>query len=128
MLQHTRSHRSPSADSLLGPEFAQKLEESLLAADEARWKRVVLRWVRAALPILMLTAPIIGWRLTFFSPNGVHVAINALAWLTFLLNIGVHIDAALLAYLNMGAMPSIVGLLLFVMVTASLLGGPRSEP
>jgi hypothetical protein len=55
------------------------------------------------------------------------MAINGLAWLTFLLDVGVQVDSAVLSYLGLQALPTIAGVLLFVLVSVSLLSRPRGE-
>jgi hypothetical protein len=60
------------------------------------------------------------------SPGGVHVYVNVLAWLTFILDVGVHVDTVVLAYLGFQALPTIVGFVLFILLTVTLLGGNES--
>jgi hypothetical protein len=55
------------------------------------------------------------------SPDGLRVAIDALAWLTFLLDVGVHVDTAILTYTHMQAIPSVVGVALAVLLGVGLL-------
>jgi hypothetical protein len=78
--------------------------------------------------VLLLAAPILGWQLTLAFPDGFHIAITALAWLAFVLDVGVHLDTSFLSYLGLQAIPAIVGLLLLAMVTAWLLGTSGGEP
>jgi hypothetical protein len=78
--------------------------------------------------VLLLAAPIVGWQLTLAFPDGFHVAITALAWLAFILDVGVHLDTSFLSYLGLQAIPAIVGLLLLAMVTAWLLATPGGNP
>lgn len=111
----------------LRPDFAQRLEDSLVGADHERQRRVWLRRLRALLPLVLLAGPVLGWRLTLASPDGVHAGIAALAWVTFLLDVGVHVDTDLLTYLGLGNLPVVVGALLFIMVAASVLWRPGDE-
>ena len=82
---------------------------------------------RVALPVALLIGPLIAWRLMLASPDGVHVMIDTVAWLAFLLDVGVHIDSAVLAYSNLQAVPSIVGMALAVLLAARLLWYPRND-
>jgi len=87
-----------------------------------------MRRVRSLVLILLLAAPILGWQLTLAFPDGFHVTITALAWLAFILDVGVHLDRTFLSYLGLQAIPAVVGLLLLAMVTAWLLGTPGGKP
>lgn len=113
------------AEPELDEAFTRKLELALPAADQRRKRRLVRERLVRLVPILLLIAPVIGWRLMLASPDGVHVSINALAWLTFLLDVGVHVDASLLSYLGLQALPSIVGGLLMIVIAAWVLTSPR---
>lgn len=116
------------AEPALDEDFTQRLELTLPAADQTRRRRAIRHRVIRFIPFLLLIAPVVGWRLMLTSPDGVHVTINALAWLTFLLDVGVHVDASLLTYLGLQALPSIVGGLLLVLIAAWVLTSPRNQP
>jgi hypothetical protein len=103
------------------------LELSLAEADRERRKRARYRRALRVLPLLLLVGPILGWHLTMTTPNGVHVGIAALAWVTFMLDVGVHADTAVLSYLGLSQLPTIVGVLLLVVVTGWLLSYPRGR-
>jgi hypothetical protein len=62
------------------------------------------------------------------TPDGTHVAVGALAWTAFLLDLGVHVDTSLLSFLGLSQLPSIVGALLMVMLTATLLWEGSDRP
>jgi hypothetical protein len=117
-----------SSEPRLAPDFTARLEEALAGADRDRRRRALLQRVRAFLPLVLLVGPIVGWRLMLASPDGVHVGIDTLAWITAVLDVGVHIDASVLSYLGLQALPSIVGFLLFVLVTLTLLGHRGEKP
>jgi hypothetical protein len=61
------------------------------------------------------------------SSSSAHVAIDTLAWITFLLDVGVHVDSSILAYLGLTLLPTIVGVLLLLLITGWLLSSPRGE-
>lgn len=111
----------------LPADFAQRLESSLQAADRERRRRQVMARLAVALPVVLLIGPLIAWRLMLASPDGVRVMIESLAWLAFLLDVGVHIDSAVLTYVNLQAVPSIVGVALAVLLAAQLLWYPRND-
>lgn len=111
----------------LGDQFTRRLEASLRSADQERRRRLVLRRARQALILLLLATPIVAWSLMLATPHGLHVAIDSLAWLTFLLDVGVHADNAVLSYVGLQAVPTIVGALLLVLVTGWLLSPPRND-
>jgi hypothetical protein len=113
---------------LLDPDFTARLETRLGAADRDRRRYVLWRRLRSLLPLVLLVGPIVGWRLMLSFPDGVHVTIAALAWIAFVLDIGVHLDTSLLNYLGLSALPSVVGGLILVVLTGLLLidsGGDR---
>jgi hypothetical protein len=112
--------RNPEPE--LREDFASRLDSSLARADRERRRHLIIARLQALLPIVLLVGPIVGWRLMLASPDGPHVTINALAWIAFLLDVGVHLDTTLLASLGLQALPSIVGVLIFILVTATLLG------
>ncbi|GAC1634260.1 MAG: hypothetical protein NVS4B2_20780 [Chloroflexota bacterium] len=64
----------------------------------------------------------------FVSGGSVHVLIEAAAWLTFVLDVSVHVNTTILRYLNLQALPTLVGLLLLVLVTAGLLASREDSP
>lgn len=105
----------------LSPEFVARLEESLQRADHERQRHLRLLRLRKLLPLILLIGPLVGWRLTLASPDGVELGVNALAWITFVLDIAVHVDTALLAYLHLQALPTLVGIMLFAVVTTTVL-------
>jgi hypothetical protein len=111
----------------LPADFAQRLESSLQAADRGRRRRHLTARLRVALPLVLLVGPLVAWRLMQASPDGVHVMIDTLAWLAFLLDVGVHIDSAVLKYSNLQAIPSIVGMALAVLFALRLLWYPRDD-
>ncbi len=101
-----------------------------LALDDADQRKRRLAWRRRmvrVIPLLLLAAPIAAWRLMMTTPDGVHVVVDALAWLTFVLDVGVQVDASLLRYLGLEALPTIVGILLLIVITMWVLYAPRSE-
>jgi|SRR5947209_3125939 len=109
------------------PDFAARLESALGQADRDRRRRLLLRRARAALPIVLLIGPIIGWRLMLVSPDGVHVGVATLAWISAVLDVAVHLDSVILSYLGLQALPAIVGFLLFALVTVTLLSSARDQ-
>jgi hypothetical protein len=121
MLPTTDAISVATKEPELEGDFAGRLEASLSSADRDRRRRNVLRRLQAALPIVLLVGPIIAWRLLLATSGSAQVGISALAWLVFVLDVGVHLDSALLSYLNLEALPSLVGGLLFILVTAWLL-------
>lgn len=108
-------------------DFAERLERSLAAADEERRRRAWAGRARRLLPLILLVGPLIAWRLMLSTPDGVHVGVAALAWTTFVLDLGVHVDTSVLSYLGLSELPSIVGALLMIMLTASLLWEGRDR-
>lgn len=127
MLRQIETPRQSGSEAALGPDFTRRIELSLQTADGVRRRRAILRFVRLVIPLAVLAAPILGWRLMLASPDGVHVTIEALAWVTFTLDVGVHLDTVLLSHLGLQALPAIVGALLLALVTAWLLGAPEDE-
>lgn len=123
MAYDVHTHPPASDLDLLPSDFADRLEESLLAADRERSRRNRLQHLRRLLPLCLLIGPVVAWRLTLASPGGVHAYVELLAWVTFFLDVGVHGDSAVLSYLGLQALPSIVGFLLLSLLTATLLGG-----
>lgn len=117
--------RDASADGL-APDFAERLEAALRTADRDRRLHQWKQRVRRLLPVCLLIGPIAGWRLTLASPGGPHVYVDAIAWLAFLLDVGVHANGAMLSYLGLQALPTIVGFLLFILVSVTLLGDDQS--
>lgn len=111
----------------LGEQFTERLEASLRSADRERRRRSVLYRARMLMLVVLLAAPIVGWHLLLTGPDGVHITLQALAWLTFLLDIAVHVDGALLSYLGLQALPTVVGILLLILVTGWLLSPPRGD-
>jgi hypothetical protein len=112
----------------LPPDFTERLQRSLAAADGERQRRLWLRRARNALPLVLLVGPLLAWRLMLSTPDGTHVAVGALAWTAFLLDLGVHVDTSLLSFLGLSQLPSIVGALLMVMLTATLLWEESDRP
>ena len=128
MLRQAESLPQGRRAETLGSDFGWKLETALRAADQERRRRTLMRRVRKLFLVLLLAAPVLGWQLTLAFPDGFHIAITALAWLAFILDVGVHLDSSFLSYLGLQAIPAIVGLLLLAMVTAWLLGTPGGKP
>lgn len=122
----SQTHAPQAAEPELDETFTQRLELALPAADQTRRRHTFRHRVIRFIPFLLLIAPVIGWRLMLASPDGVHVSINAVAWLTFLLDVGVHVDTSFLSYLGLQALPSIVGGLLLVLIAAWVLTSPRN--
>lgn len=112
----------------LPSDFADRLERSLAAADDERRKRTWIARFRRALPVVLLIGPLIAWRLTLSTPDGVHIVISALAWISFVLDLGVHIDTSVLSYLGLVELPSILGILLTVTLAVSLLWESKDMP
>lgn len=108
-------------EALLTSDFTERLEHSLRAADRDRRRRDIVRRLRVGLPALLLVGPLVWWRITSAGADGAQAAIHAITWLTFLLDVGVHVDSAILSYLNLQFLPSAVGLLLLVVITGWLL-------
>ena len=117
----------PLESRTLAPDFADRLERSLEIADRERARRQWVRRLRRLLPLCLLVGPIVGWHLMLIIPGGVHTYVDSLAWLTFLLDVGVHGDTAVLSFLGLQALPSIVGFLLLVLLTVTLLGGQNRQ-
>jgi hypothetical protein len=105
----------------LPTDFADRLERSLPGADSERRRRVWTGRLRRFLPLVLLVGPPVAWRLMLSTPDGVHVTVTALTWTTFVLDLGVHVDTSVLSYLGLAQLPSVVGALLAVMLTVSLL-------
>lgn len=118
---------SRSAEPELGADFVARLEKSLPKADGDRRRHQIAARAQRLLPLVLLIGPIAGWRLMLASPDGVHLSVEALTWLTFVLDVGVHLNTSILSYLGFQALPTIVGVLLFILVTATLLGHDREE-
>src|SRR5579859_1124199 len=107
------------------PDFEARLELALAGADRDRRRRAQLRRLRAALPLALLVGPIVGWRLILVSPDGFHVGVATVAWISAVIDVAVHLDAVTLSYLGLQALPAIVGFLLFALVTITLLSSTR---
>ena len=120
-IRHDPSQRQ--ADTLLHEDFSARLEGALQRADAERRRRVLRVRLAKSASVALLVGPILAWRLIGTTPGGEHVVVDALVWMTFLLDIGVHIDNATLSYLHLQAIPVIVGLLLLVVIGIWLLGG-----
>jgi len=116
---------SPVQPQPLHTDFSDRLERSLRAADAERRRRIWLRRARRVFLVALLIGPVLGWRLMLSTPDGVHVSIAALAWLTFVIDVAVHLDTGLLSYLGLAELPTIVGALLMLLLTVSLLSEPR---
>lgn len=111
----------------LPADFADRLEVLLQSADQERRRRLTIRRAKRVVGVLLLLGPIVAWRLMLATPDGVHVGIAALAWIAFVLDVGVHVDTVFLAYLHLQALPSLVGLLLLVLVVGWLLGTSQTR-
>jgi hypothetical protein len=125
------AHLDPAArahpDSRAPGDFLARLEASLQDADRQRSRQTLLRRARRILPVVLLVGPVVAWRLILASPGSAHSSISALAWLTFLLDVGVQVDNALLGYLGLQWLPSVVGGLLLVLITGWLLSSPPEK-
>lgn len=105
----------------LGEDFTKRLELSLDRADHRRRIHQIASRARRYLLVGLLVAPIVAWRLMIASPGGLHTGIDALTWLAFVIDVGVHMDTQILAYLHMQALPTVAGALLLILVPGSLL-------
>ena len=121
MAVHARPPSRERDASQLAPDFAERLEGALVSADRERRRRMWYARGRRLLPIILLVGPIVAWRLMISTPTGLHVYIDALSWLAFILDVGVHVDASILGFLGLSALPTLAGALLFAMVTLTLL-------
>jgi hypothetical protein len=110
-----------SRQPVLSADFSRRLELSLQRADRERRRHLLFMRLRSLLPLVLLVGPVVGWRLMLATPDGVHVGINVIAWITFALDIGVHLDGSLLSALGLQALPTVVGALLLIVVAATLL-------
>lgn len=119
--------RSRDPEPQLDSDFALRLEQSLPRADHERRRRAWFGRLRAAAPVVLLIGPVIAWRLMLSSPDAVHIGINSLAWLASILDIGVHVDSVVLSYLGLKVLPSLVGILLFILVSITLLGDGKGD-
>lgn len=109
----------------LDSDFSQRLESALRTADSERRRRHALRLLSRVLPAILLVGPIVAWRLILVTPGTAHIAIDALAWLTFVLDVGVHLDGSVLSFEGLQALPSVLGVLLLVLVSFTLLTRPK---
>lgn len=116
------------SDRTLPTDFAERLEHSLAAADVERRRRAWLGRARRLLPLMLLVGPLLAWRLMLTGPDGVHVGVAALAWVAFVLDVGVHLDTAVLSYLGLVELPTAVGGLLLVVLAASFLSETGRRP
>jgi hypothetical protein len=114
-------------DPDLGDAFTRRVELSLVDADQRRRRRLWRQRVARVVPALLLISPVIGWRLMLARPDGVHVSVGALSWLTFILDVVVHIDSSVLRYLGLQALPTVVGVLLLIVITMWVLCAPRGN-
>jgi len=119
--QPARGKAGPTND------FANRLEDALHRADRARARQPWVARGRVVLFALILAVPVIFWRLGGATHDGLGAAINALAWIAFLVDAGVHVDTSILSYLGLKALPVVVGIVIFGLVTATLLGGSEEE-
>jgi len=111
----------------LSANFDRRLEASLADADRERLRRLWYARGRRALAVVLLTGPILAWRLFVFFPGSVHVVVGALAWLTFLLDVGVHVDTTALTFLGLQGLPTVVGALLFALLALTFLGSDKDR-
>lgn len=121
MALHVPSPNDSSHDSHLGSDFVDRLGAALEGADRARRRRAWLIRAQRVLPLVLLIGPIFGWRLMQTSPDGAQIAIAAISWVAFLLDVAVHADTSLLGSLGLQWLPTVIGLLLFVLVAVTLL-------
>lgn len=105
----------------LNPDFVDRLASSLDKADRYRRRHLLVKRGRSVLLAILLLGPLVAWHLTYTSPQGAHVVVDVLAWLALFLDVGVHLDTSLLAFLGLQALPAVVGVLLFLLVTVTLL-------
>jgi hypothetical protein len=110
-----------SQEQPLGVDFVDRLDASLTQADQERRRHIWVRRIQRLLPLILLVGPFIGWRLTLASPDGVHIGISTLAWLAFILDVGVHLDSTFLSGLQLQWLPALIGALIFVLVAVTLL-------
>ena len=122
------SMRSADTQVTLPADFGERLELTLASADRERRKRSWYRRSLRVLPVLLLIGPLLSWHLTMTAPDGVHVGIAALAWVTFVLDVGVHVDTSILSYLGLSQLPTIVGALILIVLTGWLLSDGRGRP
>jgi|SRR5579875_3171271 len=111
----------------LGAEFTQRLRLSLDSADRLRRRRTLLTRLRVALPAVLLVGPVLAWHLMRVAPGSFDVVVALLAQWLLVLNVGVQVDGSILHYLGLQALPSVVGVLLLIVITAWLLAGHRDE-
>jgi hypothetical protein len=119
--------RRQSAKVRLSADFEQRLEASLAVADRERRRRQWYGRGRRILAVVLLIGPVVAWRLTLVAPGGLHAVVEALAWLTFLLDVGVHVDNSALTYLGLQGLPTIVGALLFGLLALTFLGSSKGR-
>jgi hypothetical protein len=117
-----RSDSTDRSDIRLDDDFSVRLEHALHDADAVRRRRTMRSWLARVAFAGLLVGPLIAWRLIGTTPGGEHVVVDALVWLTFLLDVGVHVDSSTLAYLHLQFVPVIVGLLLLLVTGIWLLG------
>jgi hypothetical protein len=111
----------------LSADFEQRLEASLEVADRERRRRHWYGRGRRTLAVVLLIGPLVAWRLTLVAPGGVHAVVEALAWMTFLLDVGVHLDTSALTYLGLQGLPTLVGALLFGLLALTFLGSSKGR-
>lgn len=121
MALKVESDPDQGSQEALDDEFAVRLEASLDRADVERRRHHWLQRMRAVVPLAILVVPILVWRLGGASHDGLRAAIDAVAWTAFLLDVGVHIDTGVLAYLGLRLLPALVGCLIFALVATTLL-------
>jgi hypothetical protein len=127
MASDLKTVRPAPDSSALSADFADRLAGSLLTADRERIRHRWLLRLRRFTVVCLLIGPVVGWRLMQISPAGVHVYVNVFAWLAFVLDVGVHADSQVLSYLGLQLLPSVVGFLLFLLLTITLLTENRSD-
>lgn len=127
MIHNAGSRPSGQTQPHLDADFTSRLAASLTKADHERQRFAIARRARYILPYLLLAGPVLAWRLTVYAPVSTHMVIDSLGWLTFLLDVGMHMDTALLSYLNLQIVPMVVGLLLLVVVSGWLLTEPEKK-
>lgn len=113
--------RSPTPVPSLRPDFAEQLEARLAEADRARARHARRSLLGRIGLLVLLIGPLLSWRLTAAGSGDRHLAVDALAWLTFLLNVGTRVNAQMLRYLHLQSLPTIAGVAVLVLVTAGLL-------
>jgi hypothetical protein len=111
---------------MLSPDFMVRLEQRLRLAEKRRRRQAVLeRWSRPTLFALPALFAACWLTLLWTFGTGVRVLIGLTSFLTLLLTIAQHSDAAFLTYLGVTALPAIIDVLLLVGVVSWLVWAAR---